>query len=31
MREITVGLIGDDYVEITGGLSENDTVIVRQS
>ena len=31
MREITVGLIGDDYVEITGGLSENDTVILRQS
>ena len=31
MRKITIGLTGDDYVEITGGLSENDTVILRQS
>ena len=31
MRKITIGLIGDDYVEITGGISETDTVILRQS
>ena len=31
MRKITVGLIGDDYVEITGGISEKETVILRQS
>ncbi|MBR4781642.1 MAG: efflux RND transporter periplasmic adaptor subunit [Lachnospiraceae bacterium] len=31
MRKVTIGLIGDDYVEITGGISETDTVILRQS
>ena len=31
MRKITIGLVGDDYVEITGGISETDNVILRQS
>lgn len=29
--EVTTGLISDDYVEITGGLSENQEVYVAQS
>lgn len=31
MRKVEVGIWGDEYVEITGGLSETDTVILRQS
>ncbi len=31
MRKVTIGLIGNDYVEITGGVSESDTVILRKS
>ena len=31
MRKVTIGLIGNDYVEITGGVSENDRVILRKS
>ena len=31
MRKVEIGLIGNDYIEITGGISENDTVILRKS
>ena len=31
MRKITVGLIGNDYIEVTGGISEDDVVILRKS
>ena len=31
MRKVTIGLIGNDYVEITGGVSEDDRVILRKS
>ena len=29
-QEVTLGRNDDDYIEITGGLSEGDTVVVRQ-
>lgn len=31
MRKVTIGLVGNDYIEITGGVSESDSVILRKS
>ncbi|MBR5178018.1 MAG: hypothetical protein IKW90_04390 [Lachnospiraceae bacterium] len=31
MRKVTIGLMGNDYVEIKGGISESDSVILRKS
>ena len=31
MRKVSIGLVGNEYIEITGGVSENDTVILRKS
>ncbi len=31
MRKIDIGLIGNDYVEVTGGISADDVVILRKS
>ena len=29
MHDVTVGLVSGDFVEITGGLSEGDSVILE--
>lgn len=31
MRKITIGLVGDSFTEITGGISAEDSVILRRS
>ena len=31
MRKVTIGLQGNEYIEITGGVSESDSVILRKS
>ena len=31
MKKVTIGLVGNEYIEITGGISEGDNVILRRS